>query len=84
MRDLCHVVNLSPGNKDTFVYNLDPKVFFGWIPKHDSKVEHIGIPIQKKLWKIKIPAKVKKVMWLAIRKSILTKYVLHRRGREGD
>jgi hypothetical protein len=65
-------VNLSLGNKDSLLWNLDPKGFSVRSLYRALKWSILGFPF-KKLWKIKIPAEVKVFLWLAIRKSILTK-----------
>lgn len=47
------------------------------------KINSLGFPY-KALWSFKVPAKVSVFLWLAVRNSILTKDVLHRRGWMGD
>lgn len=45
--------------------------------------QNIDFP-QKFIWKIKIPLKMKKILWLITHNSILTKDVLIHRGGKGD
>ena len=46
------------------------------------KINQSGCPF-KKLWFIKVPAKIKIFLWLVAKRSILTRDVLKSRGWEG-
>jgi hypothetical protein len=78
----CAVVVLSDEN-DTVKWKLDPKGFSVRSMYRALKWRSFGFPF-KFLWKVKVPAKVKVFLWLVVKRSILTKDVLHHRGWKGD
>ena len=81
LKNVCADVSLRD-HPDTLIWKLDPKGFSVRSVYRTLKMGTLAYPF-KGVWKFKIPAKVKVFLWLAIRNSILTKNVLHRRGWEG-
>ena len=82
LKEECGSVMLS-NSEDYVTWKLDPKGFSVRSLYRALKIGSMGFPFNS-LWRYKIPAKVRVFLWLAVRKSILTKDVLHRRGWKGD
>ena len=82
---LPHIADLvRVHEQDEFHWNLTPNGVFS-VKSHYLALTHIGVPnINRRIWKVKVPLKVKIFLWYLRRGVILTKDNLAKRNWKGS
>lgn len=70
--------------QDSIKWNLNNKRSFSVQSVYKNLVNQLGMPLNKDVWKLKLPIKVKVFIWFFLKGVILTKDNLIKRNWRGD